>query len=212
MSSVPVDIAQRRAPVQARGERRVDAILDAAAALIGEVGYEEFTLRAVAKRSGSAIGSIYHFFPDREALVDALLERIVAGIRELFPAVLTPALERGSVGSFVHCMIDPIARFAVQHPEVPALTGRLFARVGTIDAEIVARLDATLRARAPTIPPSERARIVRLTVGIVRAGIQLIAAAGPAGRADIQAELETVLTLYLKARLGRGGASRIRAR
>jgi len=53
---------------------------------------------------------------------------------------------------------------------------------------------------------------VRLTVGIVRAGIQLIAAAGPAGRADIQAELETVLTLYLKARLGRGGASRIRAR
>lgn len=87
-TSLPVNYTQRRAPVQARGERRVDAILDAAAALIAEVGYEEITLRAVAKRSGAAIGSIYHFFPDKEALVNALLERVLAGIRELFPTVL----------------------------------------------------------------------------------------------------------------------------
>lgn len=202
-SSVPFDTAQRRAPVQERGERRVDAILDAAAALIAEVGYEELTLRAVAKRSGSAIGSIYHFFPDRETLVDALLERIVTGIRELFPTVITPKLERGSVASFVHGMIDPIARFAVQHPEVPALMGRLFARVGTIDVAIAARLDVIVRARAPAMPPSDRARVVRLTIGIVRAGIQLIAAAGPAGRAAIQAEVETALVAYLSARLRR---------
>lgn len=201
--SVSDDSTQRRAPVQARGERRVDAILDAAAALIAEIGYDELTLRKVAKRSGSAIGSIYHFFPDKEALLDALLERIVAGIRELFPTVLTPELARGTVASFVHGMIDPIARFAVRHPEVPVLTGRLFARIGTIDAQIVARLDANVRARAPAMPSAERACVVRLTVGIVRAGIGLIAAAGPAGRAAIQAEVETALTLYLRARLRR---------
>jgi AcrR family transcriptional regulator len=195
--------ALRRSPAQARGERRVDAILDAAARLIAEVGYKELTLRAVAKRSGSAIGSIYHFFPDKDALVDALLERLVAGIRELFPTVLTPELERGSLASFVHRMLDPVARFAVQHPEVPALMGHLFARVGTIDSEMTARLDAIVRARAPAMPPSDRTRVVRLTIGIVRAGIQLIAAAGPAGRAAIQAEVETALAAYLSVRLRR---------
>jgi len=179
-TSLPVNYTQRRAPVQARGERRVDAILDAAAALIAEVGYEEITLRAVAKRSGAAIGSIYHFFPDKEALVNALLERVVAGIRELFPTVLTPKLERGSVASFVHGMIDPIARFAIQHPEVPVLMGRLFDRVDTIDVAITNRFDV-----------------------IVRAGIQLIAAAGPASQAATQAEVEIALIAYLSARLRR---------
>jgi AcrR family transcriptional regulator len=195
--------AQRRTPVQQRGERRVDAILDAAAAVIAEVGYEELTLRAVVKRSGSAIGSIYHFFPDKDALVDALLERIVRGVRELFPTVLSPDLERGSVASFVHAMVDPIARFAIQHPEVPALTGPLFARAGSVDAEITARLDAIFHARVPSMPPAERGRVVRMTLGIVRAGIQLIAAAGPAGRAATQAELEAALAAYLRVRLRR---------
>ncbi len=41
------------------------------------------------------------------------------------------------------------------------------------------------------------ARVFRLTMGIVRAGIQLIAAAGPAGRKPIQAEAEIALTAYL---------------
>lgn len=202
-TSLPVNYTQRRAPVQARGERRVDAILDAAAALIAEVGYEEITLRAVAKRSGAAIGSIYHFFPDKEALVNALLERVAAGIRELFPTVLTPKLERGSVASFVHGMIDPIARFAIQHPEVPALMGRLFDRVDTIDVAITARLDVIVRARASEMPTSDRVRVVRMTISIVRAGIQLIAAASPASQAATQAEVEIALIAYLSARLRR---------
>lgn len=197
------DRAQRRAPIQARGERRVDTILDAAAAQIAEVGYEELTLRAVAKRSGSAIGSIYHFFSDKDALVDALLERLVAGIRELYPKILTPELERGSVASFVHGMIDPIVRFAVEHPEVPELMGRLFDRVGPVDVAIAARLDVIVRGRAPAMAPSDRARVVRLTIGIVRAGIQLIAAASPTGRAAAQAEVEMALVAYLGARLRR---------
>jgi len=50
------DGARRRSPIQNRGERRVERILNAAAALLAEVGYDALTLTDVAERSGSAIG------------------------------------------------------------------------------------------------------------------------------------------------------------
>src|SRR5437763_15727169 len=67
-----------RPPLQERGQRRVDAILDAAAALVAEHGVAGVTVHGVARRARTAIGSMYHFFPDLEAVLEALAERHVA--------------------------------------------------------------------------------------------------------------------------------------
>lgn len=50
-------------------------MLDACAALLEEVGYEGLTTTQVADRAGVAIGSLYQFFPDKRALVQALAVR-----------------------------------------------------------------------------------------------------------------------------------------
>jgi AcrR family transcriptional regulator len=64
-----------RTPQQARGKARVELILDAAAALVAETGLASVTMHKVAKRAKTPIGSMYHFFPDRDSLVLALRDR-----------------------------------------------------------------------------------------------------------------------------------------
>jgi AcrR family transcriptional regulator len=76
----------RRQPVQQRSAKRVEQMLDASAALIDEFGYDALTTTLIAKRAGVAVGSLYQFFPDKRAVVQALtarnLERFVAAVDE----------------------------------------------------------------------------------------------------------------------------------
>jgi AcrR family transcriptional regulator len=74
----------RNEPVQARSTARLTALLDAAAAAIDELGYERLTTAMVAERAGASIGTVYRYFPDRIAVLQALsarnLERVFVGI------------------------------------------------------------------------------------------------------------------------------------
>lgn len=65
----------RAAPVQARSNARLTALLDAAAALIHKNGYEELTTAAVAGQAGASIGTVYRYFDDRVKLLWALSTR-----------------------------------------------------------------------------------------------------------------------------------------
>lgn len=65
----------RNEPVQARSTARLAALLDAAAAVIGELGYERLTTAMVAERAGASIGTVYRYFPDRIAVLQALAAR-----------------------------------------------------------------------------------------------------------------------------------------
>ncbi|WP_207457478.1 TetR/AcrR family transcriptional regulator [Herbiconiux sp. SYSU D00978] len=69
----PADL--RIAPVQARSAARLDELLDAAAGVIDEVGYERLTTAMVASRAGASIGTVYRYFPDRIAVLQALARR-----------------------------------------------------------------------------------------------------------------------------------------
>ena len=65
----------RRVPVQGRSVARVARMLDACADLVDEVGYDGLTTTMLAERAGVAIGSVYQFFPDKRAIVQALTLR-----------------------------------------------------------------------------------------------------------------------------------------
>ena len=62
-------------PKRERGKQRVAALIDAGAELFAEKGYEATTMTEIASRAGAAIGSLYQFFPSKEALAEALFNR-----------------------------------------------------------------------------------------------------------------------------------------
>lgn len=68
-------IRRRKAPTQARAVATVDALLLATAELIETRGYAQLTTNHIAQRAGVSIGSLYQYFPSKEALCHALAER-----------------------------------------------------------------------------------------------------------------------------------------
>lgn len=80
----------RRTPSQERSATRVSRMLDAAGSLVAEIGYDATTTTLIAERAKVSVGSLYQFFPDRQAVVRALTQRnmetFVGRVGELFAA------------------------------------------------------------------------------------------------------------------------------
>src|SRR6202035_2707546 len=72
-----------KAPKRARGVQRVAELLDAGAVLFAEKGYDAATMTEIAQRAGASIGSLYQFFPSKEALAEALFGRYVERVASL---------------------------------------------------------------------------------------------------------------------------------
>ena len=79
-------LSLRNEPVQARSAARLTGLLDAAAAVIDELGYERLTTAMVAERAGASIGTVYRYFPDRIAVLQALgarnLDRVLSRVSD----------------------------------------------------------------------------------------------------------------------------------
>jgi AcrR family transcriptional regulator len=72
---VATQVPLRKQPVQQRSAKRVEQMLKACAALIDELGYDGVTTTLIAERAGVAVGSLYQFFPDKRAVVQALTKQ-----------------------------------------------------------------------------------------------------------------------------------------
>ena len=68
-------IEPRKQPVQSRSTATVEALYEASIQVLLELGYRKFTTTRVAKRAGVSVGSLYQYFPNREALMAAVIAR-----------------------------------------------------------------------------------------------------------------------------------------
>jgi len=126
-----VNANPRKMPRQARSKATVDAIITAAAHILIERGYEGATTGRIAERAGVSIGSLYQYFPNKEALVAALIEGHANEIVRVIEAALDdPALATVADGiralikaGMVAHRIDP-ALHKILNEQVPRV-GRL---------------------------------------------------------------------------------------
>jgi AcrR family transcriptional regulator len=72
---LPETVRHRRLPTQARSRERVQRLLDTADTLIGADGFGALTIPLLAATAHMPVGSIYQFFPDKSAIVDAVAAR-----------------------------------------------------------------------------------------------------------------------------------------
>jgi AcrR family transcriptional regulator len=111
-------------PQRARGKLRVASLMEAAAAVIAEKGFEAATMAEIAIRAGAQIGSLYRFFPNKEVLADALIQRYGELIDEAFGKI-----EGQMASSSVNDLADKLVDLLVElHGESKAITALLEAR------------------------------------------------------------------------------------
>jgi len=155
-------IEHRRA--RAREEAR-RAILDATELLLIESGGIDFSIRSLSKRCGYSAPTVYHYFGDKDGLIDALLEERVA--------VLADAIERVPVTSDALADLRAVLRtfvaYSVKHPTFDKLMWTVSSKGQSRTTPAMERLSARVR------PPQEAlAQSGRLGDGDVDSAGQMI--------------------------------------
>ncbi len=126
MSSTRIPVRRlepRKLPKQARSQTTVEAILEAAAQIFERHGYAAGTTNRIAERAGVSIGSLYQYFPNKDAILVALVHLHLAESM----AALQPQLERLNGGAgFDEVLPDIVQAMVELHALAPGLHRVLF--------------------------------------------------------------------------------------
>jgi AcrR family transcriptional regulator len=156
-----------RPPRQARSQRTLDRILDAAEALVHEKGFDDTPVSEIVQRAGSSVGAFYSRFPDKDALLHALFDRFYEQAIATADDALAPARWRGApldeiVAAVVRFLVEIyreqtglIRAFVIRHRIDPDYQ----VRRERLSQHVSARLSALLLVRRGEIwhPDPERA-------------------------------------------------------
>lgn len=109
MPDVQVSDLNRKVPKQARAQRTVETILEATAQILAEVGSERLTTNYLAERAGFSVGTIYQYFPNREAIVLALVARQREAVGRRIQTLLAESVDEsaeGRIRGIIHVLHD----------------------------------------------------------------------------------------------------------
>ena len=164
----------RKQPLQRRSQETVDAILSATAQVLVKRGYEGANTNRIAEAAGVSVGSLYQYFPSKEALVTALIERhsesiwrlIVESTAKVAAAPLPEAVREVIGAIFAAHAVDPkLSRvLREQVPRVGALR-----QMNEINQRCIALVHGNLDTRRGEIVPRDTALAAYVIVHIVDA-------------------------------------------
>ena len=179
----PSPLRPRKTPRQPRSSETVASILEAAAQILETKGFEGFNTNAVARRAGVSIGSLYQYFPGKDAMMIALMRRETAQFR----ADAVVALDQPSGVAAMDLLIVATVRQQLRRPVLarlldveesrPAFRTEV-AKLGEFQAalvDIIRRGDMPKTAR-PEVAAGDLAAMMRGIVDV----------AGERGEGDVQ--------------------------
>jgi AcrR family transcriptional regulator len=204
MSSDETSVA--RVPKRARGKQRVAELLEAAAEVFADKGYEAATMTEIAARAGAPIGSLYQFFPVKDALADSLVQNYVALLAADLEEIqtLAPKLEIGTLVARLFSLLrsHPRERAAA----LPIAERRMDERTrrATFRNMLRKHLASILRVRAPALSPEAARDIAVVVLQMMKTASALSDEEGLPGRAAGMRELQSMTEQYLARRLREG--------
>ena len=198
----------RRVPSQARGQRRFDQILDAAEAVLAEVGFEAATTNDIARRAETSIGSLYQFFPNKEAILQALASRYLDDLRALHDRFFDDASIALPLPQLYERIIEMLANFHQRRPGFRPLffcspfSPQLAGAAARLHQEVVERVDRLIDRRQPGLDPRKRHVLALINCEIMKGLLPL----GETGDADfrkqIHGEIKELLLAYMRHTFG----------
>jgi AcrR family transcriptional regulator len=152
--------SQNRAPLEPQrdvGRQRVAELLQAAAAVIQERGFEAATMAEIAARAGAKIGSLYRFFPNKDAVAEALMRRYAEALQAEYDAIHAHAAG-ATPQELADILIDLLVKL---RPQAAALTAFLDSRTDWTEVrrrfrtQTLAGIKTALTIRAPDLDGKE---------------------------------------------------------
>lgn len=194
-------VSARRQPVQGRSQETVRRILDAAARLAATIPIDDITTSRIAEAAGLTIGAVYRFFPDRDAVLNAILRSCVERFRDLLVAHIEET-DPATREALVNGLIDVYIRFMEQEPGLQALAAAGYASVKTVAEDQAAALELARAMRRHLVERLDHADTedlwLRIVVSVEAAGhlLEFAFRQREFARDRVVAEVKTVIARY----------------
>ena len=188
----------RKQPRQARAQHTVTAIIEASARILEEQGHGGFTTNAVAELAGTSIGTLYQYFPDKDALLGALISRETSRLVEEVEAASIVVAGRGALNG----VIEAAVRHQMRRPRLARLLDFEEARLPLdVDTQLVRARIVTLLAdilARPDLPhQSDTASVTDDVLAIIRGMIDAAGERGEERQAQLMVRVRRAVLGYL---------------
>jgi AcrR family transcriptional regulator len=198
----------RRQPQQKRSQERVERILDAAAIVFDEVGFEAATTHAIAARANTAVGSLYQFFPDKLAIFNALELRHLDRVYVIWDKLLRPEVIQLPFADFIHTIRTQFQKLFEQPTSriifVQFFTSpTIFKNIdNSFTQEAIQFMAKLLQTRNSTLTDKRSQLLAEICVHGINTLILLALRSDKAHCQEIFIEIEVLLKAYLKEDIG----------
>ncbi len=198
----------RRQPQQKRSQERVEQILDAAAEIFDEVGFEAATTHTIAKRANTAVGSLYQFFPDKQAIFNALELRHIDRVYAMWERLLQPKVIQlpfkrliGEIGCEFRQLFGQASSRIVF---VQYFTSNvMFKNIDdSFTKEAIQVMSQLLQERNPSLDNKKSDLLAEVCVHTMNTLLLVALRSNDAHRQEIFREIETVIMTYLQSHIG----------
>lgn len=199
--------APRRKPKQERSRDRIDAILSTTMRLIGEKGIDAVTMKEVGALAGGPIATVYHYFPNKSAILAMLYERFAEESRARFGAIIAGIRGVEDVTAAADRLLDDYYQRVAEDPAIQDLQNAIQADKALQNLDIA---ETRLQARmfcdhvGPMLEPDRReafGRVVflifQLAGGVVRLALTQDEAESRRTIDDYRSIIHTQLRLFL---------------
>ncbi|ADI10126.1 TetR family transcriptional regulator [Streptomyces bingchenggensis BCW-1] len=199
---------------QARGERRIQQLLDAAANVFCRTGYASASTNAIAREAGVSPGTLYQFFPNKEAIAVELGERLTHQMREAHGVLFTPEYASLPLGEMLDAVVDPMVEFNCQNPVFLTLIhsgdapGIMTEDHDALHVALQARLEELIGLIQPELSAERRTRTATMVFSLFKAGLELVLSHEGEEQAAYIEELKASLHGYLAPIIGTQAPSR----
>ncbi len=198
----------RRAPQQARGQQRVDSILAAAEQVLIEQGYDATTTNQIAVRAGVPIGSLYQFFPNKNAIVEELSRHHHADLITSMRHVMN-RVQQLSMSQAVDMLIDLAPLGTIGHSRIVRMCMEappgsvLYESSSELRQEVFNVIVALIRCFAPHVGEEDTLLRAQVAQTSWQALLLLYVRELDSGRSDqaerILAQIKVLYTAYFNA-------------
>lgn len=197
--------APRKAPAQARSQATVEAILQATERLLVREGYDRLSTNRVAAAAGVSVGSLYQYYPGKEALVAALAdrhrERMMALLFERMAAFIDAPPERAA-REIVRALLEADERERELHrvlTEQAPRVGKLKELMDSVDTCAATAVRAYIERHRGEFGVENPALAAWLIAHLVEAVVHAAVLSDPPGRRDeLIDEVSEMIVRYLR--------------
>lgn len=186
---------------QARSRATVSAIVEAATRILARDGWQAVNTNAIAARAGVSVGSVYEYFPNKQAILDVIIDRHLGSGEELIGSsaaalnanITVDAIVRLLVSGFIALHKDDPALHRALAAEVPLSSGQR-KRIAGLRNDIIGLVETALNDKVDR-PRIKAALLVDTADALAHRWI--VDELGTPVAADIMAaELQRMLSLY----------------